>query len=100
LQPGLDRKRFAVAGLGQAGVVALCAAALQEDLVSSAAALDALVTYVMDQAYGPDTRMGLLAPGILRVGDVPQLAALAAPLRLVLAGGVSPQGKRAADKEL
>jgi dienelactone hydrolase len=94
LQPGLDRGRFAVAGLGQAGLVALCAAALFEDRVASAAALEAPVSYVTDEAYPPRTRMGLLAPGILRVGDIPHLAALAAPRRLVVAGGVSPQGEK------
>jgi hypothetical protein len=38
--------------------------------------------------------MGLLAPGILRVGDIPQLAALSAPRRLVIAEGVTPPGKK------
>jgi len=33
----------------------------------------------------------VLAPGILKVGDIPHLAALIAPRRLVIAGGVSPQ---------
>jgi dienelactone hydrolase len=94
LQPGLDRGRFAVAGLGQAGLVALCAAGLFEDRVASAAAVEAPVSYVTAEAYAPGTHMGLLAPGILRVGDVPHLAALVAPRRLIVAGGVSPQGEK------
>ncbi len=57
-------------------------------------------SYVTEEAYGPGTRMGLLAPGILRVGDIPQLAALAAPRPLVLAEAVSPQGKKLPDKQL
>jgi hypothetical protein len=38
--------------------------------------------------------MGVLAPGVLSLGDVPHLAALIAPRRLAVAGGVSPQGKK------
>jgi dienelactone hydrolase len=99
-QSGLNAERLAVAGIGQAGLVALCASGLLDDRVASAAALDAPVTYVTETAYAPGTHMGLLAPGILRVGDIPQLAALAAPRRLLLAGGVTPQGKKLTGKPL
>jgi hypothetical protein len=44
--------------------------------------------------------MGLLAPGILRLGDIPQLAALSAPRRLVITEGRTPQGKLVRLKEL
>jgi hypothetical protein len=94
LQRGLDRGHFAVAGLGEAGLVALCAAALFDDRVAAAASLAAPVSYVTGEAYAPGTHMGLLAPGLLRAGDVPHLAALVAPRRLVVAGGVSPQGEK------
>jgi pimeloyl-ACP methyl ester carboxylesterase len=100
LQPGLDRRRFTVVGLGQAGLVALCAAGLLEDTVSGAAALGAPVSYVTDRPYPDGTRMGLLAPGILRIADVPHLAALVAPRRLVIAEGRDPQGKPLAVKGL
>ena len=100
LQPGLDRRHFAVAGLGPAGVVAVVAAGLLEDRVTAAAALDSPVTYVTESAYAPSMRMGLLAAGILRVGDVAQLAALTAPRRLVIGDGVSPQGKSLRAKNL
>jgi pimeloyl-ACP methyl ester carboxylesterase len=93
IQPGLDPKRFAVAGLGQAVIVALCAGGLFDDRVSATATIGAPATYVTEEAYGPGTYMGLLAPGILDVGDIPQLAALAAPRRLVVAESVTPQGK-------
>jgi dienelactone hydrolase len=99
LQPGLDARRLAVAGLGQAGLVALCVGALL-DRVASVAALDGLVSFVTDRAYPPGTRMGLLAPGILRVGDVPHLAALAAPRKVLVAGGVGPDGKALAERQL
>ena len=99
-EPPLGKKPVAVVGIGQAGVVALCAAGLFEDRVASAAVIDAPVSYVTEVAYGAGTRMGLLAPGILRVGDVPQLAALAAPRRLIIAGGVTPQGQKLGEKPL
>ena len=99
LQPGLDRSRFAVVGLGQAGVVALCAGGLLDERVMSVAALDPLASYVSEQAYAADTHMGLLAPGILRVGDVPHLAALTASRRLQIVGGVTPQGKKLTGKD-
>jgi dienelactone hydrolase len=99
-QSDLDRDRFAVVGVGQAGVVALCAAALLDDRVTRAALLEAPVTYVTEEAYAPGTRMGLLAPGILRVGDVPHLAAVCAPRRLLVSGGITPQGKKVTAKQL
>jgi dienelactone hydrolase len=91
--------QLAVVGIGQAGVVALAAAALS-DHASAWAALDVPATFVTEQAYAAGTRMGLLAPGLLSVADIPQLAALAAPRRLLLAGAVSPQGKKLAEKEM
>src|SRR5262249_32953528 len=86
--------RLAVVGLGQAGVVALCAAGLFDDRVAGAAAVDAPATLVTELPYAPGTRMGLLAPGFLRAGDVPQVAALCAPRRLVIAGGANAQDRR------
>jgi dienelactone hydrolase/pimeloyl-ACP methyl ester carboxylesterase len=99
-QPGLDKSRFAVVGLGQAGIVALCASGLFDDRITSTAAIGMPVTYITEEAYGPGTYMGLLAPGILRVGDIPHLAALAAPRKLLLAEGVSPQGQKISEKEM
>jgi pimeloyl-ACP methyl ester carboxylesterase len=99
MQPNLDKARLAVIGLGQAGIVALCAAATDER-ITLAAAVDAPISYVTDVAYPPDTRMGLLAPGILRVGDIPHLAALVAPRRLVIGGGLSAEGRKRTDKQL
>jgi hypothetical protein len=62
--------------------------------------IDPLVTYVTDGPYASGTPMGILAPGVLKVGDIPHLAGLVAPRRLVIAGGVSPQGKKLNQKEL
>jgi dienelactone hydrolase len=100
LQPGLDRRRFSVVGIGGAGVVALCAAGLLEDQVVSVATIGSPVSYVANQAYVSGTPMGILAPGILKVGDIPHLAALCAPRPILLAQGISSQGKPLADEAL
>src|SRR6185369_7958142 len=78
-QPGLDRRRLAIVGLGQAGIVALCAGALLVERVAAVDAIGSPSTFITSAAYPQGTRMGLLAPGILQVGDIPHLAALAAP---------------------
>jgi dienelactone hydrolase len=98
--PGYDKSRLAVVGIGQAGIVALCAAGLLEDRVSAVATVDAPATLVTEEAYASGTYMGPLAPGLLRVGDVPHLAALTAPRRLVIVGGTTPQGKKLDKKPL
>jgi pimeloyl-ACP methyl ester carboxylesterase len=100
VQPALDPRRVVAAGIGQAGLVALCAAGVLEERLAGALVLGGPVSYVTEEAYGPGTFMGLLAPGILKWADVPQLAALVAPRRLVLADGVTPQGKKLLEKDL
>jgi dienelactone hydrolase len=98
-QPGYDAGRLGVVGLGQAALVALCAAAADER-VAAVAAVDGLTTLVTEQAYADGTRMGLLAPGLLRAGDVPHLAALAAPRRLAVSGGVTAEGRKQTEAQL
>jgi hypothetical protein len=44
--------------------------------------------------------MGLLAPGILRVADIPQLAACIAPRKLAITESRTPQGKLVRLREL
>ncbi|HLN28009.1 MAG TPA: alpha/beta hydrolase family protein [Gemmataceae bacterium] len=99
-QPEMDSRRFAVVGLGQAGVVAICAAGIFDDRVASAAALQTPATYVTRQAYHAGTHMGLLAPRIVQIADIPQLAALIAPRRLTLAEAISFQGEKLSLKQL
>jgi cephalosporin-C deacetylase-like acetyl esterase len=95
----LNVKGLAVIGIGQAGVVALCAAATDER-VHTVAAFDAPATLVTEEVYAPGTRMGLLAPNLFTVGNVPQLAALGAPRRLFIAGAVTPQGAKLLEKDI
>jgi cephalosporin-C deacetylase-like acetyl esterase len=96
----VDRQRVSVVGIGHAGLVALCAAALYDDRIASAGAIGTWTTFVTGDAYPAGTPMGILAPGILRVGDVPQLAALTAPRRLLIAEGRTPQNQLLDEKPL
>jgi pimeloyl-ACP methyl ester carboxylesterase len=99
-QPGLNPRRVVLVGLDQAGVVAVTTAGLLPDRLAGVAAVGSLASYVTTEAYAKDTRMGLLAPGILSAGDVAHLAALAAPRKFVVAGGISSGGKKLDAKQL
>ena len=78
-------KDVAVVGIGPAGVVALCAAALDER-ITRVATVGTLASYVTESPY-EGQRLGIMAPGILRdAGDIPHLAALIAPRSLIMAG--------------
>ena len=79
-------------GDGPGGLVALCAAAVDRR-VARVAAVGTLASYLSEGPY-VGQRLGIMAPGIIRdVGDVAHLAALVAPRRVVIAGGVAGDGK-------
>ena len=81
-----------VLGVGPAGVVALCAAAL-DTRIQQVVTTGSLASYVSDVPF-ENQRLGIMPCGILRdVGDIPQLAALIAPRKLVVAGGVTGGGQ-------
>lgn len=98
LQPNRDPNRFALIGIDQAGPLALMAAALLPERITAVVAWNSLSTYVTEYPYADGTRMALLVPGILKVGDVPHLAALSAPKRLILANGVNPRGQKLGER--
>ncbi|MGE3818971.1 MAG: acetylxylan esterase [Isosphaeraceae bacterium] len=80
-----------VIGEGPAGVVALTVAATDTRVLKSAA-VGSLASYLTESPYQGQW-LGLMAPGIVRhVGDVADLVALAAPRRVVIAGGVAGDG--------
>jgi dienelactone hydrolase len=99
-QPRLQSDRLAVAGIGYAGIVALCAGGLLEDRITATAVVDTPVTFLTDKAYADGWTMGLLAPGILRIGDIPHLAALSAPRQLIVTGGIDAAGGKLAGRQL
>ena len=85
---GLLPKEVAIVGFNSSGVIALTAAALDKR-VSHVMAFDSLATFVSDQPYRGQ-RLGLMVPGLLRdVGDVGHIAALIAPRRVTIYGGVN-----------
>jgi len=92
-------EEVAVVGVGPAGLVALVAAA-QDQRIKKLATVGTLASFVSDEPYR-EQRLGTLAPGMLRyVGDIGRLAALFAPRRLVVAGGVHGGGQELAPDEL
>jgi dienelactone hydrolase len=90
-----------VIGQGPAGVVAHCAAAVDDkQRIAQVAAVGTLASYISDVPY-EGQRVGIMAPGIVRdVGDIPHLAGLALPRRVVIAGGVTGSGKALTKGEL
>lgn len=81
----------AVIGEGPAGLVAMAVAAA-DSRVSRVAAVGSLASFLTETPYDGQW-LGVLAPGIARrVGDVADLAALVAPRRLVIAGGLAGEG--------
>jgi dienelactone hydrolase len=99
-QPNRDTQKTALVGVDQAGIVALTAAALFPDRVTSVAAVGSLASLITRKAYPDGTHMGLLAPGLLRVGDVPHLAAMAAPRRLIIADPRASNASALSEREL
>jgi dienelactone hydrolase len=90
---------LAVVGSGPASLVALSAAALDKR-ISKVATIGGLASFVSDVPY-ENQRLGIIVPGILkRIGDVAHLAAMAAPRRLVIAGGVTGGGETLDSKDL
>jgi dienelactone hydrolase len=89
-----------IVGIGPAALVAVLAAAFSKDRPQAVILVDGISTLVTDNPYSTGTPMGILAPGILKTGDVAHMAGLVAPRRLVIGGGVSPQGKPLTEKEL
>ena len=75
-------------GLGPAGLVAL-GAAIYEPRIARVAMIGTLASFKSDVPY-VNQRMGILAPRILRdAGDVPHLASLVAPRKLMVSGAVT-----------
>ncbi|MBI3461641.1 MAG: hypothetical protein HY000_01070, partial [Planctomycetes bacterium] len=96
----VQRERLGVYAIGAAGVVALCAAALDER-IRWAACGGLPASYVADKPYSnASVPMGIAAPGILSVGDVPHLAALVAPRPLSIHGALRPDGARLDEHEI
>ena len=89
----------AVIGVGTAGPVVLCAAAV-DSRITRVATVNSLSSYISDVPYRGQ-RFGVLAPGILRdVGDIEHIASLVAPRPLTIAGGMTGGGVALDDASL
>lgn len=102
--------RIALIGSGPASLVALCVGAYAatpvperrrpDYEVAAVVTVGGLASYVSDVPY-ENQRLAIMVPDILeQVGDIPQIASLAAPQRLVIAGGVDGTGSALAPDKL
>ena len=90
---GYAADNLTVIGTGPAGVVALCTAAL-DDRISHTITVDSLASFVSETPY-ENQRLGILPNGILRdIGDISHIAALVAPRKVTIVGGVSGAGQQ------
>jgi alpha-beta hydrolase superfamily lysophospholipase len=86
-----DIRQVALIGTGAGALVAICAGAFDER-VRSVAANGLLASFV--SAHPPEGhRMATFVPFILDVGDVPHVAALLAPRRLLISAPVDAQNR-------
>jgi pimeloyl-ACP methyl ester carboxylesterase len=99
-KPADNRKtKIIIVGVGSASLVALATAAL-DNRIDQVGCVHGLASYVSDVPY-ENQRLGIIVPGILRsVGDIPQIASLVAPRRLVIAEPVSGGGKVLSETEV
>lgn len=99
---GIDPERIACYGHGAAGLIALLATALSEE-IRGVVTEGTLTTYLDAIEDGQPQPRWIFAPGILRVADIPQVAALIAPRPVLFADPVGPglqalEEKAAADR--
>jgi hypothetical protein len=85
-----NRDHISVIGWREAGLAALIAAALDER-IAAVAAIEAPATFV-SEGVPHGVRMAAFLPDLLKVGDVPHLAALCAPRRVLIANPLSLDG--------
>lgn len=91
-------QRWVLLGWREAGLAALLAAALEKD-ARGVAAVETLATFTGE---GPphNQRMAVFNPDLLKVGNIPHLAALSAPRPALIANPVRLDGMAATDADL
>jgi dienelactone hydrolase len=99
-QPNRDTKKIALVGIDQAGIIALTAVALFPERVTTLVTAGMYATLITKKAYPSGTHMGLLAPGMLKIGDIPHLASMAAPRRLIIADARDADNKPLRDRDV
>jgi len=98
-RPEVDAAQVSVVGQGSGGGLALLAAALDER-ITTAVCCQSLVSYRELATHEFHARPpSTFVSGILKVCDLPEVAACVAPRRLVLAGPVDPMRRRVAQAD-
>ncbi len=92
--PAADPKRVFVYGRGAAGVAALIAAALDEQVAGVVVEQTITSWYAATQAKLHEGTAEIVVPGVLRDFDLPDLVNLIAPRPIWLAGPRTPGGGR------
>jgi hypothetical protein len=87
----VDQHHLALVGSGAAGLAAVCTGGFDER-IGAVATWGTLASLVSPTPF-EGQRMASFVPFLLDVGDVPQLAALMAPRRLVMLGTVDAQNR-------
>ncbi len=87
-----------VIGIREAGMAALCACAVGPEL-HGAVTVESLASFRSD-SLPHQQRMAVFAPGLARVGDIPQIAALCHPRTSMAANPVRMDGMPASQEEL
>jgi dienelactone hydrolase len=90
-RPDVDVRHLALVGSGAAALASICAAGL-DDRARSVAAFGLLNSYASPQPF-QGHRMATLVPFMLDVGDVPHLAGLVAPRRLIVSAPLDAQSR-------
>ncbi len=93
----VDAHQIALVGTGAAALAAVCAGALEER-VRSVTAFGMLASFVSAEPF-QGHRMATFVPRLLDAGDVPRLAALLAPRRLLVVGPVDAQSRPLNDQD-
>ncbi len=97
--PSVDPKRIFLYGRGAAGVAALIAAALDEQVAGVAAEQTVTSWYAVTQAKLHEGTAEIIVPGVLRDFDLPDLVNLIAPRPLWLVDPRAPGGGRSSAPE-
>ncbi|MCX7667126.1 MAG: hypothetical protein N2112_16460 [Gemmataceae bacterium] len=95
-----DKAKLTLVGIGPFGLVAALAAAVARSSISELILIDSPTSFVNEKVLATGTFMGLLVPGILKVGDVPHLLSLVAPEKLTIQGGHTADGTPLDEKGL
>lgn len=92
--------RTRLLGEGIASIVASLSAGLSGDGIDGVTLRGSPTTWLTDEPPASGTPMAVLIPGILRLGDIPHLYALVAPVPLTVLGGSTLSGRKRTAKEL